>query len=447
VPDARDAVEPPVVHERKLGNGLSVFVVERSAVPLASLELVVRGAGREATTDPRGLAALVAGTLPLGTRLPDGREVSKPSLLGTIPVVSTTEDAAVLALETHTAAVPEAIGLLASLATRPMLSQGGFSNALGDQLDAIANLSRSPLVHLREAALEQLYGRGHPLARPPLGSSAEVRNISLAQLQAFFKARYRPAGSALVVTGAVSAKRVFELAERELGSWSSAAPDPQPEPAPTIIEYGGGRPLVAFTSGSPVTTLLITVPGPGTAGDDWLAFSLAGTALSGLPLSRGNQALSHHDVKSYGVTHAITGRQGSSELVLGFSVEPLDVEDSLATMLNLADSLATQALSPAELERVRASYLAALTESYASNSGCTSLLAARYRAGLPVTDLAGVRARVASVTAADVQQTARRWFTRSRIQIAAAVNAREASRALDRFGRVDWFSLESTVSK
>jgi zinc protease len=443
----REAAPAPLVHTRQLENGLSVFVVERSSRPIASVMLVVRHAGREAATDPRGLGSLVARTLPFATRLSDGRVLGNPTLLGRSPAVFTTEDAAVLALDTHAAAMPKAVAVLASLATRPVFSEVGLSRALSDQLDAIANSTRSQERHLREAALERLYGEGHPLARPALGVSSEVRNISLTQIRSFFAARYRPAATALVIAGDVSADRVFEAAERELGSWSSAAPEPPREPVPTVINHAGDRPLVALTSGSALTTLLITIPGPGGGNPDWLPFSLAGTAISGLALSRGNQALSHHDVKSYGVVSRVSEREASSELFLSFAVEPADIEDSLETMLGLVDSLAEKPLSAAELERVRASYLTALTEIYASNAGCVGLIAAHFRAGLPAADLASIRARIAWITATDVQEAARRWLSRDRIQIAAFTNPYEGGRALSSFGRVDWFSLEKTVTK
>jgi zinc protease len=446
-PVAREAAAAPLVHTRQLGNGLSVFVVERNSRPIASVMLVVKRAGREAATDPRGLSSLVARTLSFGTRLSDGRVLSSPSLLGRTPAVFTTEDAAVLSLDTHAAATPEAIGVLASLATRPVFSEPGLSQALNEQLDAIANRTRSPVTHLREAALERLYGEGHPVARPALGISSEVRKISLAQVRSFFAARYRPAETALVIAGDVSADRVFQVAERELGSWASVAPEPAHESAPLLIEHAGDRPLVAFTSGSALTTVLITIPGPGAGNPDWLPFSLAGTAISGLALSRGNQALSHHDIKSYGVGNRVSEREASSELFLSFAVEPVDIEDSLETMLGLIASLGQKPLSAAELERVRARYLTALAESYASNTGCAELIAAHFRAGLPAADLAAIRARVARMTAADVQEAGRRWFSKHRIQIAAFTDPYQGGRALSSFGPVDWFSLETTVTK
>jgi zinc protease len=447
VPDIREVPAPPQVQERTLPNGASVLVVERPSRPVATVLVVVRRAGRESASEPRGLGALVARTLRFGTRLADGREVAMPSLLGHAPAVLSTEDGVVVALDTHAAAVPEAVGLVASLAARPVFTDAGLSLAVAEQLDAIALSSRSAADHLRQAALERLYGEGHALSQPLLGRSEQVRAIPLSRVRAFYSARYRPEDTALVVVGDVTAAQVFDAAERELGVWSSDAPVQPREPAPAMVEYRGRRPLVAFRGHVGVTTLLLAIPGPGGADAEGHAFWLAATAVSGHALSRGQQALSHHDAKSYSVARGTWVREASSELFISFAVEHDDVSDSLATMLKLVSSLGDAPLGPTELQRVRASYLAALTEAYASNQGCARLLADFYVAGRPASELGALGARVSAITAAEVQRAARRWFSAGRVQIAAFTQPAEVDYDLAQFGRVDWFELEKTVTK
>ncbi len=444
-PDASDAPAPPDVQERKLQNGASVLVVERRERPAATVLVVVRRAGRESAAEPRGLGALVARTLRFGTRLANGRDVAMPSLLGQAPVVLSTDEALVVALDTYAAAVPEAVGLVASLAARPVFTEAGFSHALSEQLDRIAWSSRSLGAHLRQAALERLYGEGHALSEPLLGRSERVRTIPLSLIKAFHAARYRPEDTALVVVGDASAAQVFERAERDLGTWSSEAPALPPERAPALVGHRGQRPLVAFSGGPSMTSFLLAIPGPGRNDPDWHAFSLAATAVSGLVLSRGQQALSHHDVKSYSVERDSWVRHASSDLFVSFAVEHEDTADSLETMLRLIGSLGDAPLAPAELERVRARHLADLREAYASNDGCATLLASLYAAGWPASELGALRQRVAVVTAVDVQRAARRWLTKDRVQIAAYTRPDRSAYDLAQFGRVDWFRFETAV--
>jgi zinc protease len=446
VPEPSEVPAAPEVREQKLANGVSVLVVERPSRPVATVMLVVRNAGRESAAEPRGLGALTARTLRFGTRLSDGRVVAAPALLGVTPQVVSVDDAVALSLETASVAVPEAVGLVASLATRPVFTDAGFSRAMTEHLDDIAVASRSARRHLEDAALERLYGREHPLSQSSLGRSGEVQRITLSQVRAFHAARYRPADMALVVVGGVQADRVFERAERELGGWTSDAPEAPREPAPAVIRYAGKRPLVAFENAVSMTTLLLAAAGPGVNDPDWYAFWLGATALSGSALSRGQSALSNHDVKSYGVGAGRRVRTSSSDVFVSFAVEHEDVQDSLETMLGLVDSLGDAPLRPEELARLRAGYLSQLTESCATNFGCAKLLSSFYVVGWPASELGKLRSKISAVTSADVQRAARKWLTRDRVQVAAVTDLREGGRTLVGFGPVSWYSLETSVT-
>lgn len=446
-PEPSEVPAAPEVLERRLPNGVSVLVVERPSLPVATVLLVVRNAGRESAAEPRGLGALTARALRFGTRLGDGRVVSAPALLGIKPEIGTADDAVVLKLETASVGVSEAVGLLASLATRPVLTGAGFSHAMTEHLDAVAVASRSTGQHLAEAALERLYGRDHPLAQRGLGRSEEVQRITLSQVRAFHAARYRPADTALVVVGDARAAQVFERAERELGGWTSDAPEVPREPAPAIIRYAGKRPVVAFRSAGSMTHVLLAAAGPGANDPDWHPFWLGATALSGGALSRGHTALSHHDVKSYSVVSGRRVRLSSSDLLVGFAVEHEDVLASLETMLGLADALGRVPLGPEELERARARYLLEVTEAYGSNADCARLLANLFVAGSPASDFATLRSKTLAVTSADVQRVARKWLTRDRVQIGAATHPRYGGQALAELGPVSWYSLATTIAR
>jgi zinc protease len=445
--DMADAPKVPVVHEARLDNGTTVLVVERRSLPTATVFAVVRHAAREGYREPSGLGALTARTLLFGTRLSDGRVLANPSLFGRIPAVFSTDDAVVLGVETLSSGVPQAIGIVASLASRPVFTEAGLSQASSDQLDLIAVRSREAGDHLRQAALERLYGEGHGLARPPFGTSESVRSIPLARVASFHAARYRPSETAVVVVGDVAHDTVFETAARELGSFSSTLPAPAPDPPPVVHGRGGKPAIAAFRAGRGLVTFVVTVAGPGVADPDWLPFSLVGTALSGLALSRGNQALSHHDVKSYGVTRETRIGETSSELHLSFAVEPEDLTDSLGTMLRLIETFGQLPVSDEELRRVRAHYLTRLAEQYSNNWGCASLLAGFFARGRASTAFTSVPSEVASVTARDLRRAAQRWFSRDRVQITAVANPHESGYELAAFGRVEWFGFQSILTE
>ena len=417
-------------------------VVERRALPIAAIVVAMRNAGRESASDPAGLSALVARTVLSGVRLGNGQVVAMPSVHGRALTVLQNDDATLFGIEVVAGAVPLAIELVASVVSRPVLDVPAFDFAMNQQLDAAAEQSRSRFFHLQAASLQSLYGVEHVLARAPLGTQKTLRTISASKVSAFYRARYRPSSTGLFVVGDVEAERVFELAERHLGSWAADGSEPGADTAPRVRVSQARRSLMAFSAGGSTATVLLTVPGPGHLDADRVPFDLVGTALSGSALSRGNRELSHHDVKSYGVWSLSHVRARASELFLGFTVEPEDLGESLARMLDLMASVGERPFAAPELERVRAHHLGNLSDMHAKNSTFALHLAELFGQGGSPGEFARLYERVRSVTSAELQRAAVAWFRRDRVQVAVVANPYENGRTLRRFGNVEWFELE-----
>ncbi|MGW6909293.1 M16 family metallopeptidase [Streptomyces sp. NPDC054940] len=65
----------------------------------------------------------------------------------------------------------------------------------------------------------------HPGARDAYGTTAELRDATVAEAETFFHRHYRPERVVLSVVGDVDAGRVGELVEREFGAWTTPAPE------------------------------------------------------------------------------------------------------------------------------------------------------------------------------------------------------------------------------
>jgi zinc protease len=69
---------------------------------------------------------------------------------------------------------------------------------------------------------ELTYPAGHPFRTRPLGDEEVVRTATIDEIRAHHRNRIHPAGSVLVLAGALDADRAFEAAERAFGGWSGA---------------------------------------------------------------------------------------------------------------------------------------------------------------------------------------------------------------------------------
>jgi len=100
----------------------------------------------------------------------------------------------------------------------------------------------SPRALFYEAFAAALWGAQHWGGRPIIGWEEEIRAISHADLLAFFRARYAPGNTVLVVAGAVSAEEFNRVAEQEWGALPAGpavprdrAPPPAAPPTPRLV--------------------------------------------------------------------------------------------------------------------------------------------------------------------------------------------------------------------
>lgn len=116
--------------------------------------------------------------------------------------------------------------LIADMVLHPTFPKHETDKELSVIYDEIESYNDSPSELIYDD-FENLIFRGHSLAMPILGTKKTLRRIakSPAIPQAWMQTHYRPDRMVLFVLGDISPKQVVTLAEKELGSLPSCAPD------------------------------------------------------------------------------------------------------------------------------------------------------------------------------------------------------------------------------
>src|SRR5580658_2582963 len=109
--------QAPKVQSEKLGNGLTVWLVQQNNLPKAAVTLAFRGGYCADPADARGISDLLAATVKLGTSSLNARQIAEQSQAvgGALKAVANTEDLT-LSIEPLSEHVSGAIALLADLA-------------------------------------------------------------------------------------------------------------------------------------------------------------------------------------------------------------------------------------------------------------------------------------------------------------------------------------------
>ncbi len=199
--------------------------------------------------------------------------------------------------------------------------------------------------------LMKLAYRVHPYHWPTIGWSDDIRNLSLADIHAFYRTYYAPNNATLVVVGDVEEARVLDLVERYYGRIAPA--DIPPELAQNEPEQREERRAV-FDKPLPAPRLFYGYKAPPQGHPDWPALDFIAELLAGSPSSRLYRRLVIDREIATSVDSGVLPFRDPSlfrfevNLVRGRSTEEVDreLEHALA-------SLRRGEVSEAELEKVK----------------------------------------------------------------------------------------------
>lgn len=258
---AQRATFDNITHRDSLENGMRVIVVENHAVPLATVDVVVRtGAMSQDTTD-EGVPHLFEHML-FNEYRGAGDELFDDDVgpLHASYNGETKEELVDYYLTLPSQSVDRAISILARLVRDPRFESDDLNKERMVVMDEMRRDVSDPREHLDMEVSKLLWGASWP-QKNTLGSALPLFAATPKSLDQIFHTYYVPNNTALIVTGDVSAPKVFEWARSRFGGWKRT-PDPYAaHPVPVVPPLKTSRATVV-TADVPDVTILVEWQGP-----------------------------------------------------------------------------------------------------------------------------------------------------------------------------------------
>lgn len=217
------ALDPRSVRADVLPNGLTVVVCEDPAGPIVSVEVVVKAGAADEAPAEAGLAHLLE-HLCWGA---GGGEDPRAEIedAGGATNAGTLRDFT----RFYAAVRPQDLGLavraLAGMVTRDRFGAGDIARQRAVILEESAGRADFPRAALSDMAYQALFGPDHPYGHSIEGDKATLSTIDSAKLATFHRNWYVPNNMAVVIAGPVG----FEAARREVeAALGRLAPGPAP---------------------------------------------------------------------------------------------------------------------------------------------------------------------------------------------------------------------------
>ncbi|HEX2080150.1 MAG TPA: pitrilysin family protein [Longimicrobium sp.] len=403
--------EAPRPQRFTLANGVRVVAVERTAIPIVAVGVLVEAGTTYEPARSAGLARLAASLLREGTADTPGPELARRlAALGAEWETFAGFTHAGVTFTTLSPRVPEALDLLAAALRSPAFPADGFDRRRAEAVAALEQRNADPTVAGFDLLVRALFAPGAPYGRAPEGERAGLEALARDDVVRWHGEHFVPARTTVVFVGAVPPARARALAEAAFGSWRAeprAAPAPFPSPpAPAA----GARVILVDRPGAAQTGIVVgslTV----TATDSlYFPLLLLNRVLGVGTSSRLNRTLRERRGFTYGVQSYVEARRG----VGVFSVEGLvrtDATDS--TLVELSAELRRLASGDVTAEELEGA-VSGLTGSFPTSIATVQALRTRLVNLLawdaPLDFYTSYRERLSSVDLAQVNAAARRLF-------------------------------------
>jgi zinc protease len=245
------------IHQRVLPNGLEVIVVENHGVPLTTIEFDVKNGSFTQPPGSEGLAHMYEhmffranGQLPL----PD-QFIERASRLGAVFNGTTQEERVNYYMTLPADSLEGGLRLMAGALREPKFLREELEREREVVLGEYDRHQSNPFFDLQEELGMRLYP-GQWSRKNVTGTRAVLQAVTPERMRDIQRRYYVPNNTALIVTGDVTAPRVFELAAAILGNWQRGADPFVTDPIPAIPPLTRSDAVVVEEPVSAVTVLV-----------------------------------------------------------------------------------------------------------------------------------------------------------------------------------------------
>lgn len=433
-PTAEPAFAAPVPVRLELANGIRLLVVENRQLPIASLMLVVAGAG--AAADPAGKGGLAAFTADLLDEGAGGLGAlaiaEEQARLGASISAAVDADAAYLGVSALSKTLAPAVELLTKLVAQPAFDAREVDRVARDRSVALDLLRDRPREVAANMLVGALYGRASAYGHPATGTRASVRAITGADARAFYAERYQPAAMTLVVSGDIDAASAKALLDRTLGAWRGAGkPAAKLDARPAAL---GKRLLLADRPGAAQSDVRIGLVGIDRKDRRFAAFEVLRTILGDGFTSRIVQKLREELGIIYNGSARVDWRVQPGPFVIAVAIQTPDTARGIAEIMKMLDDLAATPVAAAELEKAKQNIIRELPAKFGTNGAIAEAFGELALLGLPDDTFAKYAGAIRAVTAADVAAVAKAVLPSKKMVVSIAGDLTATRAAIDKLG-------------
>jgi zinc protease len=416
-PGANPSFALPSIDKRKLSNGMNVWIVKESELPIVSMNMVFNSGG---TADPQnraGLASFTASLLNTGTKTRSAVEIANQlQSIGASVNAGSGWDSANVAMQTLTKNLDKALEIYSDVVMNPAFPETEFKTLQGRSLVALRQRKDNPNAISSVVYPSLLYGKNHPYGKSLGGDENSIKGLTKAEIENFYTTYYRPNNATLIVVGDTDAKTLLPKLETAFANWKSGEVPKLAQPENVTFDRPGI--YVVDKPGAAQSVLSIGQVGVSRDNPDFFPLVVMNSILGGQFSARVNMNLREDKGYTYGARTGWSFRRGAGPFEASADVQTAVTKESVQEFLKEINGIrGAIPVTPAELEYNKQSIIRRFPQGFETVGQISGQLSNLVVYGLPDSYFNDYISKVNAVTLDDVNRVANKYLTPDKMAI------------------------------
>ena len=412
----------PSLYEFKLANGINVIGTEYQETPTITLQLGVPAGRRVEPEEKAGLAQLTAAMMNEGTAKLTAEEMaSQLDTLGSSITVNAGLYSTTISLTSLTKNLPQTLALFEQRLLTPNFTESDFKRLKKQMLEGIVYEHQSAEWLANQATRDVLF-KGTVFSRPTEGTQASINALTLQDVKNFYQRYYTPNGADIVVVGDINTKQL-QNDLTPLAAWKG-----QSEPVfttPTLPQLSQQAVWLVNKPHAPQTVIRFVRQGLAyDATGELFKTQLANFNLAGNFNSRLNMNLREDKGYTYGAGGYLTGGREVGVTNFYAQVRANATLPAIKEFMAELKRMSTTGLTDKEVQFMRLAVGQQDALSYETPAKKAALLGTILSYDLPKDFVAQRNHIVATITKAEMDKLAQKWFNPKDYQIVIVGDAK-----------------------
>ena len=401
---------PPVPVAYTRTNGMTVWLLERHALPIVSIQVVVPAGAASDPADKGGLALAAANMLDEGAGARGALDISRDvDRLGATLSTGAYADYAFAALTTLKKNLGPASAILGDVIVKPTFAAVEWKRVHDLWMNELKARASEPDAVANVVSLRQLFG-SEPYGHPTNGTLKSAAKVTLEDAKQFYAASWRPDRATCVVAGDVTRAELDPMLDQMFAAWkpaaAKAAAPVTAAVAPKAADVGARRVVVVDRPDAPQSVLALVRSGVAASDPEAPPLVRVNTALGGSFTSRLNQDLREEHGWSYGARSRFSFTKARGLFSAQAAVHTEHTGEALKAMIADVEAVAREGLTDEEVEKTRLIARGELVDAFESVDAAARRLARNAGVGLPADHEAKASAVLDRATKDDLRKLA-----------------------------------------